>query len=97
MGFSTVGTRRAPQFITTVGFRSAPIASPAAIQTDIRQALDNSPRLTNGSRIQVAINGPVVVLQGNVASERERRVAELVVRMTPGVRDVRNELKAPRE
>jgi osmotically-inducible protein OsmY len=67
------------------------------MQADIRQALDLSPRLTNGRGIQVAVNGPTVVLQGNVASQRERRVAELVVRMTPGVRDVRNELKAPVE
>jgi osmotically-inducible protein OsmY len=94
-GFTTAGTRRAPPYITTVGFRRGPRIAPAEMQADIRQALDRSPRLSNGRAIQLAINGTTVVLQGAVASARERRVAELLARMTPGVRDVRNELRIP--
>jgi osmotically-inducible protein OsmY len=94
-GFSTVGTRRAPVYITSVGFRPGPQMTTAEMQADIRQALDRSPSLTNGQGIQVAVNGPTVVLRGTVASQRERRVAELVAGMTRGVREVRNELKAP--
>jgi hypothetical protein len=94
-GFSTVGTRRAPVYITTVGFRRGPRSTPTEMQAEIRQALDGSPRLANGRAIQLAVNGTTVVLQGNVASARERRVAELLARMTPGVRDVRNDLQVP--
>jgi osmotically-inducible protein OsmY len=94
-GFSTVGIRRAPPYVTTVGFRRAPRISPAVVQADIRQALDLSPRLTDGRAIQLAVNGTTVVLQGTVPSTRQRRIAELLARMTPGVRDVRNELRVP--
>ena len=37
-----------------------------------------------------------MVLQGVVASDKERRLAEGLVRVTPGVRDVRNELVVTR-
>jgi hypothetical protein len=95
MGFTTVGQRRAPPYITTVGFRRGPRVTPEAMETDVRQSLARSPRLTNGQGIQVSVNGTTVVLRGTVANQRERRVADVLVRLSPGVRDVRNELKVP--
>ena len=35
----------------------------------------------------------VLVLSGKVASDKERRVLEAMVRMTPGVRDLRNDVR----
>ena len=42
--------------------------------------------------IEVSVGEDEVVLRGEVASERDRRMAELLVRFEPGVRQVRNEL-----
>jgi len=38
-------------------------------------------------------SGPVIVLRGSVATDHERRLAEALVRLTPGVRDLVNELE----
>jgi hypothetical protein len=96
-GFTTVGTRRAPQYNTVIGFQRTPRLAPAAIQADLRQSFDRSPRLTNGQGIQIAVNGSTVVLQGTVPTIREKRVAEVLARMAPGVVDVRNQLQVPDE
>jgi osmotically-inducible protein OsmY len=41
------------------------------------------------------MDGSTVVLRGSVRDDHERRLAEALVRLTPGVRAVRNELTAP--
>ena len=43
-------------------------------------------------QVQVASNG-IVLLRGQVASESERIRAEGMIRITPGVNDVQNELQ----
>jgi osmotically-inducible protein OsmY len=43
----------------------------------------------------VSTAGEAVVLNGTVQSEKERRIAEIMLRMTPGVREVRNQLQVP--
>lgn len=48
--------------------------------------------LKNKDSIRVVTNGPVVLLNGSVGSETERLTAEGMVRMTPGVADVQNNL-----
>ena len=45
-----------------------------------------------GAKITTIIQGRTVVLQGQVATERERQVAERMARMEPGVDSVMNEL-----
>jgi osmotically-inducible protein OsmY len=40
----------------------------------------------------VEVDGQTVILKGKVPSEDERRLAEGLIRLTPGVRAVRNEL-----
>jgi len=40
----------------------------------------------------VGLEGGSLVLRGIVNDDHERRLAEAVARMTPGVRDLRNEL-----
>ncbi|TMQ35837.1 MAG: BON domain-containing protein, partial [Planctomycetota bacterium] len=46
-----------------------------------------------GKDIQVAADGTVLVLRGRVPSERDRRLAQGLALMSPGVYEVRNELQ----
>jgi hypothetical protein len=92
-GFSTVGTRRAPSYYTAIAFDAPPNAPVAAVQPDLRQLLDTATTLKSGKDIQVGLDGTTVVLRGTVASARERRVAEAMVRMNRSVRNVRNEIQ----
>src|SRR5256885_7103062 len=52
-------------------------------------------RSSNPRGIEVVSDGAVVVLRGAVRDEDEARLAENMIRLTPGVRDVKNELKFP--
>jgi hypothetical protein len=96
-GFSTVGIRRAPSYVTVVGFQRPPRIAPEAIRADLRESFDRSPRLTNGQGIQIAVDGSTVVLRGTVPTMREKRIADVLARMGRGVVDVRNELVVPPE
>jgi osmotically-inducible protein OsmY len=55
--------------------------------------LARSTALSPGRDINAALDGPVLVLRGTVADEHDRRIAEGIARLSPGVREVRNELK----
>jgi osmotically-inducible protein OsmY len=57
--------------------------------------LDRSTMLSNSRGVDVSSDGPMVVLRGSVKDEDEARLVENMIRLTPGVRDVRNELKFP--
>jgi len=94
VGFTTVGMRRAPAFSTGIGFAPPPAPAPAKLQTELRGVLSRSSMLSSGD-IQIVVNGPTVILRGRVGSEDERRLAEGLVWLTPGVHDVRNELRLP--
>jgi hypothetical protein len=65
------------------------------LAADAQRILMRSESLPSRANIQVGTDGRTVVLRGNVADERERRMAENMMRLTPGVRDVRNELNIP--
>jgi hypothetical protein len=91
-GSSSSGSRRAPAYTATLGFSYQP-ATPSRLQTDIQQMLANSTALTASRNIQVSVKGSTVVLQGRAADEHDRRLAESLVRLTPGVRDVQNNIE----
>jgi len=55
--------------------------------------IDQSSALRNPRMIQIAMDGRTVILRGKVADEDERRLAENLIRLTPGVRQVQNELE----
>lgn len=61
----------------------------AALQASVTQ----SQRLSPNRDIRVTIEGSTVVLRGHVDNPRDSRIAEGLIRVTPGVRDVRNELQ----
>lgn len=72
---------------------SAP-AGFAAVQprADLQQIIDRSSALAAPDVVQVVSDGSAVVLRGVVVSEYDRRLAEALLRLSPGVGQIRNEL-----
>jgi hypothetical protein len=68
--------------------------TPVRVQTDLRKMFDASTSFSGGKAIEVQVlDSGVVVLRGTVKDEDEVRLVEGMTRLTPGVRDVKNELK----
>jgi hypothetical protein len=89
---SSVGVRKAPTYVTEPRFR-APLVSLPAMEVNVRTAVERSGRLqANGNALRVVMDGPVVVLRGTVTDRDDRNLAEDVVRLIPGVQEVRNEI-----
>jgi hypothetical protein len=93
IGFTTIGMDRSVPFITELG-ADVPlvIRPPARMHTELKDIVQRSSFLKNKNGIDVAVESGRVVLRGQVTSERERRLVESMLRLTPGVRDVSNEL-----
>jgi osmotically-inducible protein OsmY len=70
-----------------------PSLSAQSVQSELRGMIDRSSQLANPSGIQVTYDGTVVMLRGQVRDEEEARTAEGIIRLTPGVKQVKNELK----
>jgi hypothetical protein len=82
-------------FPTRPAFPTAPVAAPQ-LQADLSGMLARSAgAISNPAGVQVLTDGGTVVLRGPVASPDEARLVEGMVRLTPGVRAVRNELTFP--
>ena len=64
----------------------------ADIQGSCNEFSQRRDELAIAPRIQVMLDGSTIVLRGKVGDDDERRLAENVLRLTPGVRDIRNEL-----
>jgi hypothetical protein len=64
------------------------------LQGDLRSAIDRVPtdQLTNPAGVQVAVDGRNVTLKGSVKDTDESRLVEGLVRLTPGVFVIKNEL-----
>lgn len=60
---------------------------------EVVSVLGRSSRLPSASGVVVSMDQGFLVLRGNVGSEKDRRVLEAMVRMTPGVREIRNEVR----
>jgi hypothetical protein len=89
---SSTAARRVPTYSAILGFSNAsPVSS--GLQNNLQQMLSQSAALPSNRNIQIAMDGSTVVLQGWTADDHERRLAEGMVRLTPGVHDVRNELQ----
>ncbi len=85
---------RNPTYVAVLdrSLRPTVVVPPVQIQATVQQSLARSTQLAPGAAVRVEMDGPVLVLKGTVADEQDRRHAEAVARLTPGVRDVRNEL-----
>ncbi|HLW64528.1 MAG TPA: BON domain-containing protein [Gemmataceae bacterium] len=62
------------------------------LQAQLRDILDRSTSLTSQPSISISVEGRLVTLRGVVANDHERRLAESLLRLTPGVGLIKNEL-----
>src|SRR5207302_131457 len=85
---------RAVAFQTIVGYPMPP-GEPARMRADLQGVIAQTSALPSRAGIQTLEQGNAIVLRGSVGSEQERRLAEAIVRLTPGVFNVRNELEIP--
>jgi hypothetical protein len=93
-GFSSVGLPKAPPYVTTLSDDFArPQRSPERLRTDLQSLLQRSSALRGSGDIQLVVNDSRVILRGRVRTPRDRRLAEALIRMTPGVQDVQNNLQ----
>jgi hypothetical protein len=97
VGFTSIGQRTTPAYVTAVGPRMPMMSrDPVRLGTEVQQVLGRSSSLDvmskNGIRLEVLPNS-IVRLTGIVKDEADQRLAEGLVRMTPGVQNVENNLQ----
>ena len=93
VSFNTYGMDRSVPYITDLHADIPLVVRPSAVlHKELTGIVQGSSYLKSNGNIAVSVEGGVVVLRGQVGSERERRLAETMLRFEPGVRDVRNEL-----
>jgi hypothetical protein len=85
----TTGFRALAPYVTVIGFKYKPPTSDQ-MAANLRSIINRSTDLTGN--IQLSMDGPTVVLTGTVADLDQRRLAENMLRLAPGVKNVRNEL-----
>jgi hypothetical protein len=92
-GFTEYGVYRNPPYSTGLSSDLPMVKhSATSLQADVRSVIDRSNFLRNPGAVQVSASEGVVQLTGQVASEKERRLVEGMIRMEPGVRNVQNNL-----
>lgn len=80
----------------TLGFSFTP-TPPANLGQNIEQCIKRIPALSNNSSIRISLDKNVVVLEGVVASERDRMLSAQLVALTPGVVQIDNRLTVAAE
>jgi hypothetical protein len=97
-GASSGSTRRAPSYITELALdQPAPRPSMARVRSELQGIISGASSLPSAGNIRVSVNSNgLVVLRGQVGTARERRLAENMLRLTPGVTRVRNDLRVAR-
>ncbi len=97
-GYSTVGQRKAPLYTTGLS-EDIPIVlhNPGILASELNAIIQRSTKLNNRQNIRVSVENGVVVLRGSVPTAREKRLSEALIRLTPGVRLVANQIDAPAE
>lgn len=81
-------------YATQLKYVAAPVAAPQ-LQSSLRAVIDRG-TLANPAGVQVVVDGTSVALRGAVRDEDEARLVEGLVRLTPGVGRITNELNFPR-
>jgi hypothetical protein len=94
MGFNTMGQPREQLYATTLG-DTIPVVihSTPQLQVQVTDVIRRSNFLKQRELIQAQVEGQVVVLRGTVSTPREKRLVESMLRLTPGVRGIVNELQ----
>lgn len=88
--FGMVGYKAPPTYITRLGFNYQPPGT-SQMKEAVQAVLSRSSSLPKD--LTVSMDGPTVVLQGKVAEASQRRLAETLIKLTPGIGPVRNELQ----
>jgi|SRR6516225_7393222 len=93
-GFTTIGLNKAPSYVTGLSDDFV-VSRPTAgqLQKQLLATLSRSSALKGQGTIELSVKGSEVTLKGLVAREQLRKLAEGLVRMTPGVSDVHNDLQ----
>lgn len=84
--------RRSVPYVFTTGF-PAQHASGSRLADELRDVIARSTSLSSKDSIRVSVEGQVAVLRGTVSDDHDRRLAEGLIRLSPGVHGVRNELR----
>lgn len=84
------GAPRLPQASLQIGF--SPLGNPRGPGPFLTALLGRTPQIARISPISVTMEKDTAVLRGQVRSQRDRQLAEDIVRLEPGVWGVRNEL-----
>ncbi len=92
VNLGTANGRMVTRTAAVLNFPVRPVA-PIARRADLQSIITRSTTLSMPAGISVTMDGNTVVLSGRVANEDERRIAENMLRLAPGVRDVRNDLQ----
>jgi hypothetical protein len=94
IGFTTAPTPRAPVY-TTVLADDVPriVHNPSDLHARLQAMIDRSTYLKSKAGLRISVDGATVQLQGQVASDRERKMVEGMIRTQPGVQDVQNLLQ----
>ncbi len=95
-GTRSTNAARSVPYVAELAEPLRPTPTPVAagnFRTQVQSVITRSSAFAANRDIQVNTEGQVVVLQGAVGTDRERQLAEALLRLTPGVRDVRNELQ----
>jgi BON domain len=86
--------QNATRVLYSATLKFTPTPKPASeFEADLRDMLGRSSSLTNPAGIELSVADRVVTIRGKVANDDERRLAEGLLRLAPGVREVRNELE----
>jgi len=77
-------------------FKIDPLSA-AQIQATVIADLRRSKEVSYPSTVSISTDGNVVTIRGNTKDRKEARAIEAMIKMTPGVRGVKNELSYPKE
>jgi len=98
--FSTAGMVKNNSYVAELGPTLPPLKvvpsggplTPGTFHYKLTQIIQTSSKLPSNANIQVSTQGQVVILNGTVADQHEKMLAEGMIRLTPGVDDVVNNL-----
>lgn len=93
-GLQQGGSTTRLTYATSVRFPVRPVVT-SELTSELRGVINRSSSLKNPGAIEVIVDGQTVVLRGKVSDEDESRLVEGLIMLTPGVRQVKNELQLP--
>jgi hypothetical protein len=93
----TTGQTGAPTYVSHIAELKFPVAPvvPSAIQAELQGVINRTSMWKGPATVTVEMVGTTAVLRGRVSDADDKRMVEGMVRLTPGVRDVINEITSP--